>query len=57
MIKSICQSIIDKNPKSVQQYKDGKEKVFRFFIRHVEKAEPRANMQLASDTLKDLLKK
>lgn len=56
-IHRICRDILDKNPKAVKQYKEGKQKVYRFFLGEVAKTEKRANMKLVDETLTTLLRK
>lgn len=56
-IESIIDNIISKNPKSVQSYKDGKDRVFGFFMGEIMKAAGKGvNPKLAKDLLKEKLK-
>jgi len=55
-IASIIDDIIAANPKQVEQYKSGKDKVFGFFVGQVMKAtEGKANPQQVNDILKNKL--
>jgi len=57
LIEDVCRKVLADNPKLVQQYKKGKEKLFFAFMGIVAKAEDgRINMKIATDVLKRLLK-
>ena len=56
-IINIINQVLEKNPQKVQEFKDGKDKLFGFFVGQVMKASKgKANPVIASDLLKDLLK-
>lgn len=55
-IIAICQEIISANQKQVAEYKDGKTKVFGFFVGQVMKqTKGKANPKIVNDLLKNLL--
>ncbi|WP_297485956.1 Asp-tRNA(Asn)/Glu-tRNA(Gln) amidotransferase subunit GatB [Sulfurimonas sp.] len=52
-IEAICDEIINANPEKVEQYQDGKEKLFGFFVGQVMKASKgSANPQVVNEILK-----
>jgi aspartyl-tRNA(Asn)/glutamyl-tRNA(Gln) amidotransferase subunit B len=52
-IEAICNEVINLNPQKVQQYQDGKEKLFGFFVGQVMKASKgTANPQVVNEILK-----
>ncbi len=56
-IKEVIMSVIAKNPKEVEQYRSGKEKVFGFFVGQVMKATVgKANPGMVNELLKKTLK-
>lgn len=56
-IEEICRKVIAANPKLVEQFKAGKEKVFKALVGDVHKlSEQKANMRVAVAKLKELLK-
>jgi aspartyl-tRNA(Asn)/glutamyl-tRNA(Gln) amidotransferase subunit B len=56
-LKKIAQKILDNNPEVVEQYKNGDEKVIKFFLGQVMKAtQGSANPQLAEELLSEFLK-
>ena len=57
-IEKICRKVIDKNPKVVEQFRAGKQKVFNALVGEVHKvSEQKANMRLAVEKLKEMLNK
>ncbi len=57
MLKDLISSLIQKFPGEVQQYRDGKDKVFGFFVGQVMKeSKGKANPRAVNNLLKDLLK-
>ncbi len=57
-IRKIAQKVIANNPKSLEQYKQGKTKVFGFFVGQIMKeTKGKANPQLVNKILQELLKK
>ncbi|MBS91492.1 MAG: Asp-tRNA(Asn)/Glu-tRNA(Gln) amidotransferase GatCAB subunit B [Rickettsiales bacterium] len=55
-IEQIVKSVLQKNPKMVEDYKSGKEKLFGFFVGQVMKeSEGKANPKVVNNLLKDLL--
>lgn len=57
ILRKICQEVIDKSPKAVKQYRQGKSKVLFALAGEVIKAtEHRANMSIAVEILQQLLK-
>lgn len=56
-IEEICRKVIDENPKLVQQFKSGKQKVFKALVGDVHRlSEQKANMRLAVEKLQEMLK-
>ena len=56
-IEKTVEAVLAKNPKEVEEYKKGKEKVFGFFVGQVMKAtQGKANPQLVNELLKKMLK-
>lgn len=57
IIKKVIISVMEKNPKEVEQYKAGKEKVFGFFVGQIMKAtNGKANPTLVNQLLRSMLK-
>lgn len=55
-LAGIITAIIDANPRQLKDYRDGKEKLFGFFVGQVMKAtQGKANPQLVNDLLKKML--
>ncbi len=55
-IEKVIQEVIEKNPNQVAQYKDGKEKLFGFFVGQVMKAtKGQANPKMVNDLVKKCL--
>lgn len=58
ILEKLCKDIIAKNPEEVQKYKQGKDRVFGFFVGQIMKeTQGKANPQFVSQTLQKLLKK
>ena len=56
-IENLIKSVLQQNPKMVEDYKNGKEKLFGFFVGQVMKvSEGKANPKIVNETLKKLLK-
>lgn len=56
-IEEICRKVIEENPKLVQQFKSGKQKVFKALVGEVHRlSEQKANMRLAVEKLQEMLK-
>lgn len=56
-IAEICRKVIEENPKLVQQFKSGKQKVFKALVGEVHRlSEQKANMRLAVEKLQEMLK-
>jgi aspartyl-tRNA(Asn)/glutamyl-tRNA(Gln) amidotransferase subunit B len=56
-IEKTVEAVLAKNPKEVEEYKKGKEKVFGFFVGQVMKAtQGKANPQMVNELLKKMLK-
>lgn len=56
-IEEICERVIASNPKLVEQFKAGKEKVFKALVGDVHKlSEQKANMRVAVAKLKEMLR-
>ncbi len=56
-IESLIESVLQQNPKMVEDYKNGKEKLFGFFVGQVMKvSKGKANPKIVNETLKKLLK-
>ena len=56
-IEKTVEAVLAKNPKEVEEYKKGREKVFGFFVGQVMKAtQGKANPQLVNELLKKMLK-
>lgn len=56
-IEKLCREVLEANPKLVEEFKAGKQKVFQAIVGHVHKLSKRkANMRLAVQKLKDMLK-
>lgn len=56
-LEGVIRAVIDENPKEVQAYKDGKEKLFGFFMGEVmKKTKGQADPKLAQQILKDMLR-
>ncbi|MEA3228514.1 MAG: Asp-tRNA(Asn)/Glu-tRNA(Gln) amidotransferase GatCAB subunit B, partial [Campylobacterota bacterium] len=52
-IEAMCDTVITANPEKVQQYRDGKDKLFGFFVGQVMKASKgSANPQAVNELLK-----
>ena len=57
-LKEICQKVVDANPSQVELYKNGRDKLFGFFVGQVMKeTKGRANPQLLNKLLKEALDK
>ncbi|MBN1412542.1 MAG: Asp-tRNA(Asn)/Glu-tRNA(Gln) amidotransferase subunit GatB [Spirochaetales bacterium] len=57
-LKDIVREVLDQNPKTVEDYKNGKENVLSFLMGQVMKAtRGKANPRLSQDLLKELLQK
>ena len=57
-IEGLVKSVLQKNPKMVDDYKSGKDKLFGFFVGQVMKeSKGKANPQVVNNLLKDLLSK
>jgi aspartyl-tRNA(Asn)/glutamyl-tRNA(Gln) amidotransferase subunit B len=55
-LEKIAQKVIEENPKSVQDYKNGKEKAMGFLVGQMMKeTKGKANPQMVNDILKKLL--
>lgn len=56
-IEEICRRVIESQPKVVEQFRAGKQKVFKALVGDVHKlSEQKANMRLAVEKLKELLR-
>jgi aspartyl-tRNA(Asn)/glutamyl-tRNA(Gln) amidotransferase subunit B len=56
LLEEIAKKIIDSNPDQVAAYKDGKDKLFGFFVGQVMKeTQGKANPQTVNDILKNIL--
>lgn len=56
-IEEICRKVIESNPKLVEQFKAGKQKVFKALVGDVHRlSEQKANMRLAVEKLQEMLK-
>jgi aspartyl-tRNA(Asn)/glutamyl-tRNA(Gln) amidotransferase subunit B len=56
-IEEVCKKVIDANPKVVEDYKSGKDKVFGFLVGQVMKEmKGQANPQIVNDILKKMIK-
>ncbi len=57
VINSIIQDVIEKNPKNVQKYQEGNQKLFGFFVGQVLKASGgKANPKIVNELIKEALK-
>ena len=57
-LKGICQKVVDANPSQVELYRNGRDKLFGFFVGQVMKeTKGRANPQLLNKLLKEVLDK
>ena len=57
-IEALIKSVLQKNEGMVNDYKNGKDKLFGFFVGQVMKeSKGKANPQLVNQVLKDLLSK
>ena len=57
VLEKVAQSIIDNNPSQVKAYKDGKDKLFGFFVGQVMKeTQGKANPKSVNEILNKLLK-
>lgn len=56
-IEEICRKVIDASPKVVEQFRAGKQKVFKALVGEVHRlSEQKANMRLAVEKLREMLK-
>ncbi|MGC8738498.1 MAG: Asp-tRNA(Asn)/Glu-tRNA(Gln) amidotransferase subunit GatB [Candidatus Hydrogenedens sp.] len=57
-IRKIAREVIEKNPSQVEQYRNGKEKLFGFFVGQImRETEGKANPKMVNDILKEELNK
>ncbi|XP_014221755.1 glutamyl-tRNA(Gln) amidotransferase subunit B, mitochondrial [Trichogramma pretiosum] len=55
-LKKICQTLLDENPHLVEQYKNGKKKLYKYFLGQiVKKTNDTANMKKVDQIMKKLL--
>lgn len=55
-LQKVCQEVLDQYPKLVQQYKNGKKKLFKYFVRKVvEAADERVYPFIVSKLLHNML--
>lgn len=56
-IEEICRKVIESNPKVVEQFRKGKQKVFKALVGDVHRlSDQKANMRVAVEKLKEMLK-
>lgn len=56
-IAEICRKVIESNPKVVEQFRAGKQKVFKALVGDVHRlSDQKANMRVAVEKLREMLK-
>ena len=56
-IEELVEKVLKENPKMLEQYKSGKDKLFGFFVGQIMKeTQGKANPKAVNEILKDLLK-